>query len=1190
MDNQQPGLTLTYTMMSDGPFDQLGTIRTWATNFAPGGDISANGQLLPITGNEDLFSQIGTIYGGDGLITFGIPDLDGRVAVGQGQGPGLSNRAIGSQFGSDAETLSLAQYPTELGGTSNPVNNVQASQAVDYIINTGGSFPSRNYGGGDNMLGMILPTAVNPVNPLDSEWMYAHGQTLLIQDHSALFSILGTTYGGDGRQTFNLPDLRGVAPVGAGQAPGLDNIRLGQRIGSETYTITDTNLPGQLGGGAQGIDNYQPSLGLNYIIALQGIFPSRDGQNPVGGVEPYLGEVFLFAGNFAPRGYAFAHGQTLAVSQYEALFSLLGTQFGGDGRTTFALPDLRGTVAIGSGQFNPVASQSGSSDIILQRGDFQSPDTPVITGFSEDSSVVGDNITSESSLEISGTAVANTNVEVFANGVSLGTTPSDDTGNWTFDATNLADDVHGFSAKISVGGFPSRASDSLVVTVDTAALPPVITGITDDTGVAANDGITTDTTLTLSGTTEAGGVVEVFLGATKIDTVTANVIGAWSSTYATPLAEGQHSFTAQVTDVAGNASAASDAFLVTVDTTDPDAPVITGISDDTGGSGNDAITSDTTLTVSGTAEANAVVDVFLGAANIGTVNANGAGAWSLNHATPLAEGQHSFTAQATDLAGNGSAASAAFLVTVDTTAPLAPAITGVSDDTGSSSTDRITSDTTLTLQGMATANSTVEVYLGATRLGTATADNFGDWSYVHAATLTEGPHSFTAVASDTAGNSATSAAFDVTVDTTAPTAPVITGISDDTGASATDGITSDTTLTLQGMADPNATVEVFLGATRVGSATADNFGDWAYIHAATLADGQHAFSARVTDTAGNAATSAAFQVAVDTAPPLFNAGGTLAVNVAENTTAVLTAAATDAQQLTFTITGGADQALFDLDAASGDLSFKVAPDFEAATKSADGDNDYLVTVTATDAAGLTADQDITISVTDVNENAGGGGGTQDPIEPNDPLQPNDPVVGGDADDVFRLDGLTGPVTVDGGDGEDTVILDVPIGEVTIGLSPVGYTFTTPDGLIVTVDNVENVQFNDRSIMMDTSPEAKVVLFMYEVLLDRFMDLEGLSGWLDTFGTGSSFGEIADGFLNSPEFAQSFGPLTNDAFVTLLYDSAFDRDPDQAGFDGWLMGLNDGTLTRGDVAAAFAQSAEMGGLFQPHLDDGVFVLV
>jgi microcystin-dependent protein len=89
--------------------------------------------------------------------------------------------------------------------------------------------------------------------------------------------------------------------------------------------------------------NMQPYLALNYIIALQGLYPSRSS------AEPYLAEIVLFAGNFAPRGWAYCDGQLLPIMSYQALFSLLGTTYGGDGRTTFALPDLRGRAPVHAG-------------------------------------------------------------------------------------------------------------------------------------------------------------------------------------------------------------------------------------------------------------------------------------------------------------------------------------------------------------------------------------------------------------------------------------------------------------------------------------------------------------------------------------------------------------------------------------------------------------------------------------------------------------------------------------------------------------------------------------------------------------------------------------------------------------------------------------------------------------------------
>jgi len=107
-------------------------------------------------------------------------------------------------------------------------------------------------------------------------------------------------------------------------------------------------------GGGQPIDNMQPSVVLNCIIALQGIYPPRNSGDSnvvqeVNGLEPFIGEITWFAGNFAPRGWAFCDGQLLSISSNAALFSILGTTYGGDGRTTFALPDARGRAIIHAG-------------------------------------------------------------------------------------------------------------------------------------------------------------------------------------------------------------------------------------------------------------------------------------------------------------------------------------------------------------------------------------------------------------------------------------------------------------------------------------------------------------------------------------------------------------------------------------------------------------------------------------------------------------------------------------------------------------------------------------------------------------------------------------------------------------------------------------------------------------------------
>jgi microcystin-dependent protein len=154
-------------------------------------------------------------------------------------------------------------------------------------------------------------------------WAFCSGQILSIAQNTALFSLLGTTYGGNGQTTFALPDLRGRTPIGEGQGPGLSPRSLGEAGGQENVTLLSTQLPAHThaaqgvstggtttdpngavwassvggrtppplyaapgnpqsmaptnpSGGSQPHSNLQPLLAINFVIALQGIFPSRN--------------------------------------------------------------------------------------------------------------------------------------------------------------------------------------------------------------------------------------------------------------------------------------------------------------------------------------------------------------------------------------------------------------------------------------------------------------------------------------------------------------------------------------------------------------------------------------------------------------------------------------------------------------------------------------------------------------------------------------------------------------------------------------------------------------------------------------------------------------------------------------------------------------------------------------------------
>ena len=319
----------------------LGEIGTFAGNFVPAG-ASASGQLASINQNLPLYSVIGTTYGGNGNTTYALPNLNGTTMVGTGQGPGLSPETIGEKSGSTSTTLHYVQTPANnlnLFGQSQPFDNHQPSLGITYEIALQGVFPSQ--GGGNprlDTLGMIMAFAGN-FNA--GGFVACQGQLLQISQNTALFAILGTTYGGDGHNTFGLPDLRGRDIIGASATNPI-----GSELGQANVTLTNGQIPG-LGGPATPVDNLQPSLAMEYLIATLGIFPTQGGsQDPT---TPFLGQIVSFAGNFVPGGWALCDGSTLQIAQNTALYNVIGTTYGGDGIKTFKLPDLRDKTVIGTG-------------------------------------------------------------------------------------------------------------------------------------------------------------------------------------------------------------------------------------------------------------------------------------------------------------------------------------------------------------------------------------------------------------------------------------------------------------------------------------------------------------------------------------------------------------------------------------------------------------------------------------------------------------------------------------------------------------------------------------------------------------------------------------------------------------------------------------------------------------------------
>ncbi|MEM7113878.1 MAG: tail fiber protein [Chloroflexota bacterium] len=289
----------------------LAEVKFLPFNFAPMDWLPANGQSLHIDPYQSLFSILGTMYGGDGRHNFNVPDLRGRVAVHPGND-------INEGTAGGSETIPVPSSPkTE--------SNMQPFIGLNYIISL------ENAPGLEPMLGEVRLFAGNS-HDLQG-WSPCNGRLEQIKNHQTLYSLLLTSYGGDGRTTFALPDLRGRAPLGAGAAPGLSRYALGQTGGSEQITLPQSGS----GSNIQPYSAFYPVIGNSGFITPGSSFPG------------YLGEIQLFAGNFAPQGWALCNGQQLRVSDNPSLFALIGNAYGGDGRTFFNLPNLRGRDAIGAG-------------------------------------------------------------------------------------------------------------------------------------------------------------------------------------------------------------------------------------------------------------------------------------------------------------------------------------------------------------------------------------------------------------------------------------------------------------------------------------------------------------------------------------------------------------------------------------------------------------------------------------------------------------------------------------------------------------------------------------------------------------------------------------------------------------------------------------------------------------------------
>ncbi|GEM_PF-645252 len=467
--------------------------------------------------------------------------------------------------------------------------------------------------------------------------------------------------------------------------------------------------------------------------------------------------------------------------------------------------------------------------------DITPPNKPLITGISDDTGISdSDGITNDRHIEISGKAEPLATVEVSTQYGPLRSVQADAQGDWLLDITDITlveIKVNLTAEAVDQAGNRSQKSDAFALTPDfTAPARPVITGISEDTGKSDSDGITNDKHITVKGTAEPLSMVEVSTQFGPLRNAETDVNGEWVLDITDiTLVELVVDLTAKAVDLAGNRSAASDSFELTPDFTAPAKPVITGITEDTGRSDIDGVTNDKHIIISGTAEPNSEVEVSSQYGTLRSTQTDANGDWLLDITDiTLLEIQVRLTAESIDLAGNHSQKSDVFVLTPDFTAPARPVIVGISDDTGGSSTNGVTNDKNITINGTAEPLSMVEVSTQYGPLRSVQVDGQGDWLLdITDITLVELVVNLTARAVDLAGNrSLASDPFVLTPDFTPPAKPVITGISEDTGSSSTDGVTNDKHITISGTAEPDSRVEVSSQYGPLRSTQTDTDGNW----------------------------------------------------------------------------------------------------------------------------------------------------------------------------------------------------------------------------------------------------------------------------------------------------------------------------------------------------------------------------
>ncbi|EPK3138728.1 Ig-like domain-containing protein [Enterobacter cloacae] len=578
--------------------------------------------------------------------------------------------------------------------------------------------------------------------------------------------------------------------------------------------------------------------------------------------------------------------------------NVLGTTTAGADGTWSFTPSVdlgRGDHTFTATAKDPMGNESSSSSWTVTI-DTDAPVKPTIDAALDDVGSVQGNLanggtTDDPTPTLSGKAEAGSTVKIYDQNGLLGEVTAKADGTWSFSpVAKLPEGEHRFHVTATdKAGNTSSASDDFVLTLDYTAPDASkvsITDVVDDfgsvTGSIASGGKTDDNTPLIKGTgAEPGNTITVYNGDKVIGTAKVQADGTWELQVTKALPDGTYNLTVKETDSVGNTTAASPEYIIQIDAGgQPLPPTLSSVEDDvaphTGPLQKDATTNDNTLLLTGTAEAGVTVRIYggpNGTTLLGETKADAQGKWSFN--TPkLADGVHTFVAEAINDIGQVSPQTGGFPITVDTSAP--GEVTGfiVSDNegpkTGTLSNGDTTDDATPTISGKAEPGSVVHIYVNGQENGTAVADANGNWTYT-TGSLADGEYTFTARAEDSAGNlGAENAGVTVTLDTSSVPVTIVRVMDDKgsvTGELKANDVTDDARPEIIGKAKAGSTVTIMDGNVVLGSVKADASGNWVFTPTSDLGDGVHNITAIAKDLTGNEDTSSTFSFEIDSKAP-----------------------------------------------------------------------------------------------------------------------------------------------------------------------------------------------------------------------------------------------------------------------------------------------------------------------------------